>query len=108
MDIVKQCEIAESDQKMDYFPGMQAASTRYGIAPLAPDYKKMRNDLVHEGRLSGTNFSNKTKQECAIVIADTLNWIDLYVCAVLCLGTPYPRWKGVHLQEGLPALSIMQ
>lgn len=92
MDIVKQCEIKEVGKKLDYFPGMQAASKRYGLVPLSKDYKAMRDDLVHEGLLSGTNFYHKSKEECAI----------------LDLGTPQPRWKGHKLQGGLPALSISQ
>ncbi|MCZ8014483.1 MAG: hypothetical protein O9274_02180 [Limnobacter sp.] len=108
MDIVKQCEIAAAGTKIDYFPGMQAASARYGLTPLTRDYKDMRNDIVHEGRLSGTNFPSKTKAQCASVIVDTLNWIDLYVCAVLGLGTPPARWRLHDLQHGLPALSLAQ
>jgi hypothetical protein len=52
------------------------------LSPLGSDYKAMRNDIVHEG-VSGSNFRGKSKADCAIVIADTLNWIDNYVLTAL-------------------------
>lgn len=106
MDIVKQCEIAATGNNLNYFAGMQSASARYGIRALNRDYKDMRNDIVHEGRLSGTNFSYKTKTECAEVIAETLNWIDQYVCAVLGITSRSSRWRGLDLAAGLPALTV--
>jgi hypothetical protein len=106
MDIVKQCEIALAGRKLDYFPGMQAASRRYGIRQLTRDYKKMRDDIVHEGRLSGSNFTGKKKIDCANVVADTLNWIDSYVSAVLALGQAPTRWSGRDLAAGLPSLTV--
>ena len=66
----------------------------------------MRNDIVHEGCLSGTNFSGRSKADCAKVVADTLNWIDSYVCAVLDLGSAPARWSGQELAAGLPSLTV--
>ena len=108
MDIVKQCEISVTGAKKRYFEGMESASSRFGIAQLSTDYKNMRNDIVHEGRLSGSNFRGRSKSDCATVTADALNWIDNYVWAVLT--KPYAlagaRWKSHHIEYGLPALSL--
>lgn len=107
MDIVKQCEISATGRRFDYYPGMVSASTRYHLQQLSHDYKKMRNDIVHEGRLSGSNYRGKTKSDCAEVVASALNWIDNYVCAVLTIGNPaVNRWNPRIIEAGLPALSI--
>jgi hypothetical protein len=106
MDIVKQCEIAAAGRRFDFFPGMVAASRRYNLASLSRDYKNMRNDVVHEGVLSGTNNAGKTKAECAGFTADTLNWIDRYIGAVLGIGAivgANPRWSGPKIS--LPSFS---
>ena len=110
MDIVKQIERDLSgNRSLTYFGGMEEASTRFGLRPLGPDYKAMRNDIVHEGVLSGSNFRAKSKAECALVIADTLNWIDAYVLTALqwssCVGE-VSRWRGCRLQHGLPSISL--
>jgi hypothetical protein len=108
MDIVKQCEIQATGIKKTYFEGMESASTRYGISKLGTDYKNMRNDIVHEGRLSGSNFSGRTKGDCAAVTSDALNWIDEYVWSVLskpCVLQAH-RWKPRLIEYGLPALSL--
>lgn len=109
MDIVKQCEIKLAGNNMHYFQGMQQASSRYGIAQLGSDYKYMRNDIVHEGKLSGSNFSNKSKAECAQVIAETLNWIDEYIAKVCAINThviSFDRWVARDIEHGLPAFSF--
>jgi hypothetical protein len=109
MDIVKQRERASTgNSSLTYFQGMLSASTRYSLSPLGSDYKNMRNDIVHEGILSGNNFPGKSKSECAEVVAETLNWLDAYVLAVI--GVPSPpggaRWRGQDLERGLPAISV--
>jgi hypothetical protein len=109
MDIVKQCEIAAIGNDLNYYEGMKQASNRYVISILSRDYKKMRDDLVHEGVLSGKNFKNKNKFECSTVIADTLNWIDLYILKVLKIDTYMSsnmRWQGRDIASGLPSLSL--
>src|SRR5262249_16952667 len=54
MDIVKQCERAASgNSRLTYFQGMESASNRYSLTKLSRDYTLMRNDIVHEGVLSG-------------------------------------------------------
>ena len=109
MDIVKQCEIQASGQSLHYFQGMTSASTRYGINPLSQDYKNMRNDIVHEGKLSAIKFPNKVKADCAKVLADTLNWIDEYTSKVIKINgyvTSYDRWRPGDIEHSLPALSF--
>lgn len=88
---------------------MVSASRRYSIPPLGSDYKNMRNDIVHEGLLSGSNFPAKTKADCAAVVSDALNWLDSYVLAVIQKSnslTNLPRWKGADLESGLAALLL--
>jgi hypothetical protein len=109
MDLVKRCEIAATSHRLSFFQGMTLASSRYGLAPLGPDYKCMRNDIVHEGVLSGSNFVGKSKADCAQVTANTLNWLDRYVLAALGLSgqiSGVPRWDGNTLLAGLPAITV--
>jgi hypothetical protein len=109
LDIVKQIEISISGKKLTYGQGMTVASKRLGIKPLQGAFTKMRNDLVHEGRLSGTNFKNRTKADCAQVAADTLNWLDEYLIATLGISgefTGVPRWRQNDVEHYLPAFSL--
>ncbi len=110
-DIVKQCErIATGDKKLTYYEGMESASKRYAIPQLSKDFKNMRNDIVHEGRLSGTNFSSKTKSDCAQVIAESLTWIDRYAIRVMGIvnhvDETKTRWEPHHLESGLSSVSL--
>ena len=105
MDQIKQLE----GPNLYYYDGMLAASVRYSLVPLNRDYVAMRNDIVHEGVLSGTRFNGKSKAECAKVIADVLNWLDAYILAVLNIHvnvTGYSRWKGDDFFTSLPAISL--
>jgi hypothetical protein len=70
---------------LTFLNGVTSASNTFGIAPLSDDFKNMRNDLIHDGQLSGSRFPNKTKNECAEVAADVFNWIDAYMHAALNL-----------------------
>ena len=71
MDIVNQCErVATGNLGLTYFQGMESASNRYALTKLTRDYTKMRNDIVHEGVLSGSNFTGKNKADCAVIITD--------------------------------------
>lgn len=110
MDIIKQHEwLASRGAQLTYFQGMTSASSRYGLTPLGQDYKNMRNDIVHEGVLSGSNFTGRSKAQCADVLADTLNWLDQYVLSVLGLAgqlSNTPRWCGVSLLNNLPSISV--
>jgi hypothetical protein len=109
MDIVKQLERKATGCHLTSFDGMTYASGRYSIPPLGSNYRDMRNDIVHEGILSGSNFPGRSKTDCAGVVADTLNWLDAYCLAVLgssgsVVGTP--RWSGSNLDSNLAALTV--
>ncbi len=53
----------------------------------------MRNDLVHQGLLSGSKFPNKDRMECGLATAEALDWIDKYIFAALAMGSvPSPRF----------------
>ena len=79
----------ERDQgvtNLGFMKAVNEAASRFGLPALSADFKNMRNDLIHDGHLSGSRFANKSREECAEVAADVLNWIDQYVIAVLRLG----------------------
>ncbi|WP_207184127.1 hypothetical protein [Methylobacterium indicum] len=109
-DLVKQREIAASGQLgMTFHNGMKFGSIRYNIPQLSHDFTKMRNDIIHEGVLSGTNFPNKSKSDCAAITASALNWLDEYVLKVLGIHqnvTNFPRWKSRDIEMFLPALTV--
>lgn len=89
-----------------FFKYVSAAAARYGLPVLSHDFKTMRNDLIHDGTLSGTSFSGKTAEDCRLVAAEVLNWIDLYLHAALALG-PVRRVRfGPHTLDGLNAYSL--
>ena len=64
------------------------AASRFGLPPLPSNFRKMRNDLVHEGTLSGSLFSGKNADDCGVAAAEALDWIDAYLLAALNLGAP--------------------
>ena len=70
----------------------------------------MRNDLVHEGFLSGSNFKNRNKSDCAKVISDSLNWLDEYILASLNISNEFigkPRWHAQGFEDNLPSFSLV-
>lgn len=85
MDVVKQAEIKSRGEDLEYYEGMESASSRFNLNPLSHDFVKMRNDLVHEGKLSGSNFSGKNKTQCVEIITLLLNWIDHYLFSALTI-----------------------
>jgi len=86
LQVVAATEETRQGKSLSFLQGVTGASNRFGVAPLSADFKNMRNDLVHDGTLSGTRFSGKTLLDCAQVAADTFNWIDRYLYAALGLG----------------------
>lgn len=84
--IVKTESARQNGKRLYFYPGLTAAATCMAITPLGTDFRDMRNDLVHEGTLSGTNFPGKQKADCARVVAETLNWFDAYMHVALGLG----------------------
>lgn len=86
LQIIAATEGAIQGKELSYFDAATAASRRAGIAGLSRDFKDMRNNLIHEGKLLGGRFSGTTLKDCAVVAADVLNWFDTYIHAVLGLG----------------------
>jgi hypothetical protein len=78
----------QGKKKLDFYPGVEDAANRMGIRTLSDDFKKMRNELIHDGQLIGTRFPGPDKEACAEVVADVLNWFDEYMHIALGLGAP--------------------
>ncbi|MGY2048942.1 hypothetical protein [Methylobacterium sp. JK268] len=87
-------------QRIDY------AANRFNLAPVSTDFRNMRNDLVHEGTLSGTKFRNKTDHDCAIAAAAALQWIDEYMHAAFGLGPVATNRFTPSTYKGLNAFSL--
>jgi hypothetical protein len=86
LQIVAATEDAFQGRELSYFTAITDASCRAGIAALSRDFKDMRNNLIHEGKLLGGKFSGKDLTDCAVVVANVLNWFDEYIHSVLGLG----------------------
>ena len=71
---------------MSYFQAIQSASLRVGITSLSRDFKDMRNNLIHEGKLIGGRFAGRDLEACSIVAADVMNWFDEYLHSIMNLG----------------------
>lgn len=92
--------------KPSFYKYVRAAAVRYGLPVLSHDFKDMRNDLIHDGTLSGTTFQNKTADDGRTVAIDVLNWIDRYVHAALGLGPVRRTRFAPHSLDGLNAYSL--
>lgn len=75
-------QVGNYGQRLNY------AASRFRLPPVPSDFRLMRNDLVHEGTLSGTRFPNKSANDCSLATAEALDWIDRYVFAALGMGQP--------------------
>jgi len=71
---------------LPFYAGLADAAVRMRLQPLGQDFKDMRNELVHDGRLIGKRFKGPDKLACAEVVSDVLNWFDDYFHAALNLG----------------------
>lgn len=78
--------IAGRSKEAKHAVSLKEAAARCGIPELGPDFRNMRNDLVHRGTLSAKTFPNKTREDCSTAIAEALHWIDLYIHASHGLG----------------------
>ena len=76
----------QGKRELPFYDGLEAAANRMGIRVLSPDFKNMRNELIHDGQLIGRRFAGPDKQACAVVIADVLNWLDEYIHKALGLA----------------------
>lgn len=72
---------------LSYFEAIQSASSRVGINSLSRDFKDMRNNLIHGGRLLGGRFAGTDLESCSEVAENVMNWFDEYIHAVMNLGT---------------------
>jgi len=86
LQIIAATEETFQQKELPYFAAVTDAAQRVGIAALSRDFKDMRNNLIHEGKLLGGKFSGATVNDCAGVAADVFNWFDEYVHSVLGLG----------------------
>ncbi|KVF21057.1 hypothetical protein WJ07_19385 [Burkholderia vietnamiensis] len=79
-------------RRLDFYPGLKAASRRKRIPKPSYEAKEMRDSLVHEGRLPGSWISavrraeTSDKEICAGLVEEVLNWFDTYMHAALRLG----------------------
>jgi hypothetical protein len=74
------------NSNLSYLAAVQSASQRVGITSLTRDFKDMRNNLIHGGKLLGGTFAGTDVEACSVVAADVMNWFDEYVHAVMNLG----------------------
>jgi hypothetical protein len=86
LQVIVATEAAKQGKKLNFFEGLSDAASRMGITALGPDFKNMRNELVHDGRLIGTRFAGPDKAACVQVVVDVMNWIDAYMHMALALG----------------------
>lgn len=86
LQIIAATEVSITGHDMSYFSAIQSASARTEITPLNRDFKDMRNNLIHEGKLLGGKFSGANLDDCASVAKDVMNWFDRYIHSVLNLG----------------------
>ncbi len=94
------------NSKLKYLPAVQSASRRVGITILNRDFKDMRNNLIHEGKLLGARFAGTDIEACSKVVADLMNWFDEYVHAVMNLGPVKRKRYSKHDFMSLNAYSI--
>jgi hypothetical protein len=81
------------------------AASRFNLPTFPRDFRDMRNDLVHEGTLSGTRFPSKDINDCAAAAAAALTWIDSYIFAALRLGAP-AQSRFSHAFAGINSFSL--
>ena len=82
------------------------AAYRFGLPQLNPSFRTMRNDLVHEGTLSGSKMQNTTVEACAALATGALNWVDLYLHAIFDLGSPQAARFDKSTIQGVNAFSL--
>jgi hypothetical protein len=82
------------------------AAARYKLPPSPADFRKMRNDLVHEGGLSRSKYSNKTRDDCARTASECLEWIDSYMHTTFQLKGPTHRRFTPDKFIGMNAFSV--
>ena len=99
-------EQVTGNSNLSYFQAIQSATNRVGISLLNRDFKDMRNNLIHEGKLLGGRFAGTDIEACSIVAADLMNWFDEYIHAVMNLGAVKRKRYSKHDFISLNAYSI--
>jgi hypothetical protein len=84
----KSIAAAQGQTIRDFKQRMSFAANRFSLPDLPADFREMRNDLVHEGTLSGTQFPGRSPDQCGKAAAEALDWIDQYIFAALGMGQP--------------------
>ena len=91
MEMIQQNERKYArNPKLYLYDAITKGSQRLRISRLSRDFHKMRQDLIHEGKLSACHFAGRSKQDCASVCVHMLNWIDKYIHKVFRLNVPRP------------------
>ncbi|WP_292923421.1 hypothetical protein [Nitrosomonas sp.] len=106
LQIIAATEEQRAGNDMSYFQAIQSAANRVGISPLSRDFKDMRNNLIHEGKLLGGSFTGTDIEACSIVVSDVMNWFDEYIHAVMKLGPVMKKRYSKHDFISLNAYSI--
>jgi hypothetical protein len=96
----------QGKSELRFYPGVADAARRMGVHVLSEDFKNMRDELIHDGRLIGTRFAGPDKDARAVVLAELLNWFDEYMHAALSLGSRPKTRFGKSDFIGLNAYSI--
>jgi hypothetical protein len=106
LQVISATEAGRQGNQINFFEGLSGAALRFGISAPSRDWVKMRNDLVHDGSLSATRYTGKSKLDCAGLACEVLNWIDLYMGTALGLrGSATPRFTRQDFFT-LPAYSL--
>jgi len=94
------------NSNLSYLQAVQSASRRVGITILNRDFKDMRNNLIHEGKLLGGRLAGTDIGACSTVAADLMNWFDEYIHAVMNLGPVKRKRYSKHDFMSLNSYSI--
>lgn len=85
---------------------INAAACHYNLPTLGRDFRDMRNDLVHEGSLSASRFSQKNLDDCTNAAIEALNWIDSYIHSAIRLYPPSKQRFQLCSFKGINSFSL--
>ncbi|MGA8833336.1 MAG: hypothetical protein WB554_17185 [Desulfomonilaceae bacterium] len=89
----------QNKPKLYLLDALESTHNRYNIDSPNREWIDMRNDLIHEGKLSVTTFANKSKQQCIEVVCEVFDWIDQYLAGILNLPQrPSSRFDSTDLR----------
>jgi len=75
----------DNNEALTLQEALKSAHKAYMRASPNQDWINMRNDLIHDGKLSARKFANHSKQDCIKVACDVFDWIDQYLASILDL-----------------------